>query len=217
MDVAACRGLGRREYFVERYFRTDDDDYGPMFSVNVGLLPQFEAKVLEDRGQTEIVQDRDGAIAEQLKAEHGASIPRYLRYAVETRADWERLRDERLNPDHPERLPCHLDALARRLADADYPITVRLGSLYGWPRNWLGVERLSMTLYDDPALIEEMLEHLIVLTLAVLGKLAGHGLRIHRADWWEDMCFRSGPLILPRMFARLMAPRYRRITDFLRR
>ena len=37
-----------------------------------------------------------------------------------------------------------------------------------------------------------------------------------RADWWEDMCFRSGSLLSTKLFARLMVPRYKRITDFLR-
>lgn len=217
MDVASCMGLGRKTYWLEHYFDTDDAGYGPTLNINVGLLPMFEEVVLEERGEVQIVQDRDGAICEQLRPELGASIPRYLRYAIQTRADWEKMRDERLNPDHPERLPRYLDALAGRLRDADYPIIVRLGSLYGWIRNWMGVENLSLTLYDDRPWVEEMMEHLTRLTLAVLERLAGRGFVIDRADWWEDMCYRSGSLISPRMFAQLMVPRYRRITDFLRR
>ena len=217
MDVRACNGLGRKTYYVEQYFNTDDAEYGPTLNVNVGLLPMFEEIVLEERGDSQIIQDRDGAICEQLRPELGASIPRYLRYAIQTRADWEKMRDERLNPDHPERLPRYLDALARRLRDADYPVVVRMGSLYGWIRNWMGVENLSLALYDDPSWVEAMMEQLTRLALGVLEKLAGRWFVIDRADWWEDMCYRSGSLLSTRMFARLMVPRYKRITDFLRR
>jgi uroporphyrinogen decarboxylase len=34
--------------------------------------------------------------------------------------------------------------------------------------------------------------------------------------FWEDMCYRNGPLISPPMFRRFMLPRYRRITDLAR-
>jgi uroporphyrinogen decarboxylase len=34
--------------------------------------------------------------------------------------------------------------------------------------------------------------------------------------FWEDMCYRSGPLISPDMFREFMLPRYRRITDLAR-
>ena len=167
---------------IRDYFGTDDDEYGPGLPIKVGLEPRFERTILENRGTHHIIQDEDGAISEQLKPELGASIPRYLRYAIESRADWERMRDERLDPNHPGRIPRYLDALVRRLDHR-----------------------------------EEMMEHLTQLTLTVLGKLAGKGLEIDRGDWWEDMCYNHGPLISPRLFAELMVPRYKRITDYLRR
>jgi uroporphyrinogen decarboxylase len=34
--------------------------------------------------------------------------------------------------------------------------------------------------------------------------------------FWEDMCYKGGPLISPKMFREFMLPRYRRITDFAR-
>jgi uroporphyrinogen decarboxylase len=196
---------------LEPWFNTDDQLFGPGLPLNVGLLPAFERKVLEDKGTHWILQDGDGAISEQMKPEYGASIPHYLRYAIETRADWERLRDERLNPDHPDRLPPYLDARIRRLRNRDYPLSLWLGSLYGWVRNWMGVERISLMVYDDRPLVEEIMEHLTQLTLTVLGKLAGKGLEVDQGDWWEDMCYNHGSLLSPRVFAELMVPRYKRI------
>ena len=163
---------------VDAYFGTDSADYGPGLWIAVGLLPGFEPQVLEERGTHQIVLDGDGALVEQLNPELGASIPRYIRYAIESRADWERLRDERLDPAHPERVPRYLDALVRRLRERDYPLSLYLGSIYGWIRNWVGVERLSLLLYDDRPLVEEMMEHLTRLTLSVLEQLAGRGIEV---------------------------------------
>ena len=216
MDVASCKGMGRDVYWMDRYFGTDEAEFGPALNINVGMLPLFDELVLEDRGQTEIIQDKDGATAEQLKAQYGASIPRYIRYAIRSRADWDQVKAERLDPEHPERIPQNLDVLVRRFNAAGYPIVARMGSLYGWIRNWMGVENVSVMLYDDFALVEDMMEHITCLSLRVLEKLAGRGLVIDMTHWWEDMCYNAGSLLSPRMFRQMMVPRYQRITDFLK-
>ena len=36
------------------------------------------------------------------------------------------------------------------------------------------------------------------------------------AQFWEDMCYRQGPLISPALFREFMLPRYRRITEAIR-
>ena len=87
---------GREEDYWQafhQYFRVDEAGYGPGPWVDVGLLPGFEHKVLEEKGDHVVVRDGDGAIAEMMRPELGASIPRYLRHAIETRADWEKMRD----------------------------------------------------------------------------------------------------------------------------
>jgi len=200
---------------INQYFHTDDTEYGPGPWLHLGLLPGFEYKVLEERGDHIIVQDGDGAIAEMVRPELGASIPRYLRYAIETRRDWERVRNERLNPDTPGRVPDNLDELCKLTYDATYPVGIGGGSLYGWLRNWMGVERISIAIIEDPEWVEEMMEHLTQLWLKLYEKIAGR-CKIDISHWWEDMCYNKGPLISPRAFRRLMVPRYKRVTDFLR-
>lgn len=197
---------------LERYFDVDGSEFELGLPVNVGLCPPIEEEVLEDRDTHVIIRDADGAICEQLKPEHGASIPRYLCYMIEGRRDWERLRDERLDPHDPARLPADLGALGRRMLEAGYPIVVECGSLFGWIRNWMGIERLSILLYDDPALIEEIVEHLTQIALATHASLSDALPCVDLGFWWEDMCYNHGPLISPREFGRLWVPRYRRIT-----
>jgi hypothetical protein len=200
---------------INQYFHTDDTEYGPGPWLHMGLLPGFEYKVLEEKGDHIVVQDGDGAIAEMVRPELGASIPKYLRYAIETRKDWEKIRDERLNPDTPGRVPENIDELCKLTFDADYPIGIGGGSLYGWLRNWMGVENISIAIIEDTQWVEEMMEHLTQLWLHLYEKIAGK-CKIDISHWWEDMCFNKGPLISPKMFKQLMVPRYKRVTDFLR-
>ena len=206
-----------RHDVLTRYFHTDDEEYGPSPWVDVDLRPGFEWEVVEEKGDTQVVRDNDGALCERMRPELGASIPRYIRYAIETRKDWEKIRDERLRIDDPGRVPADLGETCRKCRDADYPIVVWAGAVYGWLRNWMGVERISEAFMEEPDWIAEMMEHLTALRLAMFGKLAAAGARIDRVDWWEDMCFKTGPLISPAMFVKFMVPHYRRTTEFTRR
>jgi len=202
---------------LDRYFNTDlFQNRGPNLGLQFGVFPHFETKVLKDRGTTLIIQDSDGVICEKLKK--GASIPRYIRFPIENRGDWEKFRNERLDPEVPGRLP---DDIEKRIQgcsdDRNHIVCLDQGSIYGWIRNWMGVENLSLALYDDFAWVEEMMEYLTQLQLTVLKRLAAVSngrLTADSSHWWEDMCYNMGPLLSPKMFAELMVPRYRRVTDY---
>ncbi|MCL2741897.1 MAG: uroporphyrinogen decarboxylase family protein [Oscillospiraceae bacterium] len=200
---------------MPKYFGTEDwDSFG--IHCDCGLLPGFKHEIVEERGDHIIKRDGDGALVEMIRPELGASIPRYIRHAVETREDWERLKRERLDPDSPGRVPEDLGEVRRKAALSDRPVTVGAGSLYGFIRNWMGFENLSYAVHDDPEWVEEMMEHMAELAMANLRKLAAAGIKADICSWWEDMCYNTGPLLSPDHFRRWMVPRYRRVTDFLR-
>ena len=203
---------------LDTTFETDSAEFELPSGLGVlpGLCPPFEQKVVEERGDIQIYQDAYGGLVERLRPELGETIPRGLRRAIESRADWERIRDERLDPDHPDRIPFDLEQAGAIFAAATTPVILRGISLFGWLRCWMGLERISLVLYDDPAWIEEMMEHLACVFMSVLERLAGK-VKVDVCAWWEDMCYKSGPLISPKMFNRLMLPRYKRLTDFLQR
>jgi len=76
-------------------------------------------------------------------------------------------------------------------------------------------------LYDDRALVEEMVEALAQCILVPLGKALAiarrEGVTFDYAGMWEDICFNRGPLIAPKMFREICGPWYRKITDLLAR
>ena len=201
---------------IPQHFRTDDVGHGPNLGLNIGLCPGFEYAVLEEKGDHLVVQDGDGAIAEMIRPELGASIPHYLRHSLATRADWEKIRDERLNPATAERISDDLDDWCRDSLATQYPTQLGCGSVYGWLRNWMGVENISFAIAEDPEWVGEMMRHLTDLKLKLFEKLAGK-CRIDLGLWWEDMCFNMGPLVSPRWFQQYMVPEYQRVTEFLRR
>jgi hypothetical protein len=68
----------------------------------VDLWPFFEEEILEDKGDTEIVRDRDGVVLERGKIM--GAIPRHLDHLLKDRQSWEEHYKPRMCPDHPERI-----------------------------------------------------------------------------------------------------------------
>jgi hypothetical protein len=198
---------------VERHLGLEGISLIPDLPVQNGAYPPFEEKVLEIRGSRRIVLNEDGVLCEMTESD--TSIPRYLRYTIESRADWERLKRERLDPETPERIGDIARAVAEARA-AGFPIRFNAGSLYGWLRNWMGLEAFSVALLGEGAWVEDMMEHLTLLTLVLIEKSL-FGAAADVAWWWEDMAYNHGPLLSPRLFRQLMVPRYARITAALRR
>ncbi len=184
---------------------------------NVGLLPAFESKVLEDRGDHEVIQDGNGVTL--LRKKTMGSIPMHLGHTLTDRASWEKHFKPRLVADEPQRLPKNLEERRKVWNDphCPYPRTAWGGSLYGWIRDWMGMENVSYIVYDDPALFEEMVTTLADVTVHVLTKLFEMGAHFDACSMWEDMCYRAGPLLSPEHFKKYLVPHYKRITGLLRK
>lgn len=198
---------------VERYLGLEGVEIIPWLPVKNGLFPRFDYRVLEDGSDYRIYQNEEGIICQSPK--FGETIPRYLKFGIETRDDWERYRTERLDPNFAERIGDVRAAIAEA-HNTGMPIRFDAGSLYGVLRNWMGVENLSIAIMTDRDWVEEMMEHLTQLTLQLIEQSLP-GIRVDMAWWWEDMCYNRGPLISPKLFQELMVPRYKRITAALQK
>jgi len=189
--------------------------------VDIGLRPCFQDKQVADEGETEVVMDAAGVTFRRRK--FLGTIPHYIDWTLKDRKSWREHFAWRLDPDTPGRIPETWVADCRRHADAqrDYPLGISGGSLYGWLRNWMGVENLSLQIYDDPTLFPEMVETLGNLFCTVLERALKAakevGCTFDYASLWEDMCYNRGPLISPKLVRDVMGPSYRRLTDLLRR
>jgi len=119
----------------------------------------------------------------------------------------------RLDPSHPERYPADWDERVKAWADPNRDKVITLpcgrlcGSLYGWLRNWMGVEELSLVVYDDPAWFEEMVTTVADCIVGVMARVLEAGGRFDACALWEDMCYNGGLLLSPKHFKQFLAPR----------
>ncbi len=175
-----------------------------------GLFPPFEEEVIEETDDAKVIRQTDGVVAKHWK--NKSCIPHYIDFTLKGEEGWDEYK-RRLQPD-PARIRADLDEQIEKALASDVPISVGTGSMIGWIRDWMGVENLALFAYDDRELLAEM-----VMTIAdlqvwsleqVLPKITPD------CGWgWEDICFRTGPLISPDIFAEVVVPGYRKIADTL--
>ncbi len=173
------------------------------------MYPRFERQVIEDRGETVIIRNEEGLLAETPKDGH-ETIPHFLQSSVTTPDDWKRLKEERFRRDDPARR-VDVAALQRQHPESrDYPLGVHCSSMIGRIRDILTFEGLAYACFDYPDMVEDMVETYCVLVEDYLDQVLPH-LTFEFASGWEDICFKSGPLVTLDFFKSVVAPRYKRI------
>jgi len=181
--------------------------------VDLGLVPGFKAETLEENETYEIYRRSDGVIAKKIKeGDLGARMPQWLSFPLETRRDWEENIKPRLNPASPCRYPLYWEERVRTWQTRDYPLSISGGSIFGWLRNWMGMERICKTMYDDPAWMHEMMDYIAEFVVTTVTKAISE-VDVDLVFMWEDMAYVAGPLISPAMFREFMLEPYKRITS----
>lgn len=176
---------------------------------NTWMSPPFEAKILERRGEYNILINADGLLAE-VPADGHDTIPHYLKSSIVTPDDWKRCKEERFRRDDPAR-KIDIEALKKRHpADRDYPLGVWAGSMIGRIRDMLTFEGLAYAVYDYPEMVEDMVETSCQQVEDALDQLLPH-FRFDFASGWEDICFKNGPIVSVDFFRDVVMPRYKRI------
>ncbi len=176
---------------------------------SVWMSPPFESKIIERRGDVNIMINGDGLLAE-IPADGHDTIPHYLKSSIVTPEDWKRCKEERFRRGAPER-KLDIEALKKQHpADRDYPLGVSCGSMIGKVRDMLTFEGLAYAVYDYPEMVEDMVETSCLLVEDALDQLLPH-FEFDYASGWEDICFKNGPIVSVDFFRDVVMPRYKRI------
>ena len=188
--------------------------YGIEYRQMTPVVPNYEPRIISEDEHTITYINGDGQTMKSLK-DASFRMPMYLDWPVKDRASWTKYK-KRLDPNTPERWPAEWDAYAQELnkLGEETPIALGVGSFFGFLREWVGSERLLYMFYDDPGLIEDMMEQVLYLETEVIKRVV-KDIRVDLATFWEDMCYKAGPLISPAMVRKFMMPRYKKITDLL--
>ncbi len=187
----------------------DFDPYVTSPQVQMGIYPKFEAKVLEDDGNTVISQDEDGVIKRDRKDR--ASMPEYLAYPVKNWKTWEEHK-ARFDPDTPGRFPPNWEEEKNKVRDFPGLVTVTPFpyGFFGGARTMMGAEECLIACALEPELIQDISETFFKLWYKLLERMLGD-VRLDAIFFWEDMAGKQGSLISPAMFRQFMTPYYRKL------
>jgi len=191
-------------------------DYGRGFFISAELLfyPLYEPEVVRREGDKIYSRNKWGGL--ELRQEGSELMPLTLEGAVKDRRTWDAAR-ERLAGHTAGRLPRNIADMGKKAAESGLPVyTGDLpGGFFGGLREIMGFENLIFMFYDDPALLNEILDTVCELWIGVYTEIQKH-VKLDYLFIWEDMCSKNGPLISPALFREFLLPRYKRLTDAVR-
>ena len=176
------------------------------------FLPCFEDKVLEDRGEYELVQDFAGRHVLCFKGRRSGFMPEYLDHPVKDWKTWEENVKWRLDPATPERYADLETPMAKAAAAAaeGRVIVQHIAGGYMYLRSLIGPMDLLYAFYDQPDLVHDCMKAWYELAEAVTSKHQQY-VTIDQVFFGEDICYKNGPLISPEMIREFLFPYYQQI------
>jgi hypothetical protein len=202
-----------------------DFSWSQTFKPCYNLNPPFPRTILEEKddGTMKLINE-DGVVV--IEKRGVVSIPTEVDHFFKGRKEWDEEFKEKLQYSAQRYLNSPVPAKDCMLTlnkggmvyllDRDNrktPLGLHGGSLLGFIRNFVGVENLSYLTVDDPDLLQEMIDTVGDLNYRVIESVLKTGAQFDYLHFWEDICFKNGPLVNPALFEESVGPHYKKITD----
>lgn len=203
-----------------------DCNFSSCFNPQTGLHPGFESRVVKTLpdGSRHIL-NRDGVVV--LESPGGTGIPAEIDHLFKGRPEWEEHYKHRyqFHPGRVSESPVRSDGKMipfegggldfLRSDQRDYWYGLHCGSLFGQIRDVIGVENCAYLYADDEGLFDEVIQTVGEVCYQSVKTTLSAGAKFDFAHFWEDLCYKNGPLITPSVFYEKVGPQYKRITDLL--
>ena len=213
----AARGdgsVGQRE--LDKILGWDCNWSNNVGTVN-GLHPSFERKVLEtlpDGSQRVLTSV---GVIERIKPGI-ISIPSEDDYLLKDREAFEAEFKPRMQYSD---IRVNIPGIAKKLEEKrqyDAPVGLAIGSVMGKIRDMTTVVGMSYLMYDeDEDLFADIVDTYAEMQYKCVEKVLESGLQFDFAHYWEDICFKNGPLLSPELFDELCAKHYKKRNDLCRK
>ncbi len=173
------------------------------------LIPGFETKVLEVLPDgSRRVQNADGVI-ERVKP-GVTSIPSEDDYLLKDRESFEKYYKPKMQ-FFSERVDVEFYKKFNDIRPYDVPVGLHLGSVMGNIRNITTVIGMSYLIYDeDEELFADIVDTYAEMQYKCAEAILQTGAKFDFAHYWEDICFKNGPLLSPDLFDGLCAKHYKK-------
>lgn len=190
--------------------------------VDFRMIPQFEEKVIEHRGDSLLVQDWKGNVCEIsdqfdlecLRSPIDFVTRKWIKCPVERWEDWEQMKS-RYDPSDPARFPSDFKQRCRILAEQDRVVSVFFNGPFMQLREWLGFENLCLAFIEKPDLVRDMLGFWRAFISRLLEKTLAD-LPLDYVHISEDMAYKGKSMISPAMVREFISPVWQEWADIVR-
>lgn len=186
--------------------------YASNWCVNTGLFPALEEKTIRTDGEGEYVSDSVGVI--HYRKKDIVSIPVEVDYLLKDRETFESVFKPRMRFT-PQRF---IDSCLPRIeSEWETPKGLYAGSAFGEIRNMLTVIGMSYMMCDDYDLFKEIIHTYQDMQYESVKYVLEQGYSFDFLHFWEDICFKNGPLISPAIFEELTGEYYHRMSELAKK
>ena len=175
------------------------------------MSPFFEEKIVERTDKYEYVKVGNGEIRMYPIGKRDGVMPMFVRAAVTNREDWLKTFKPRFDTQTPERwigFEIKLSETEKHVKSGNAVFSYNSGAGYWFLRELLGPVGLLYAFYDEPGMIHDMMETWLKLSVETAVRVYDR-LPFFRIFLNEDIAFKTGPLISPKMFQKFLMPYYR--------
>lgn len=176
------------------------------------FVPAFEEKLIEDRGDTEVVRDAAGRHVLFFKNRRCGFMPEYIGHPVRDLKSWSEDVKWRLDPAAPGRFAGLEERMAQAQAAAAQGLILSQGLIGGYMylRSLIGPGDLLFMFYDHPEIIHDCMRAWLRLADAVIAEHQRH-VTLDEFFLAEDICYNHGSLISPEMIKEFLFPYYQQV------
>ena len=177
-----------------------------------GFSPGFESKIIEDRGDHEVVQDGAGRHVLCFKGRRSGFMPTYLDHPVKDWKTWEENVKWRMDPATPARFENLEERMTNSKAAAAEGKMIVQGLVGGYMylRSLIGPEDLFYFFYDKADLVKDCMQRWFDLADPIIAKHQEY-VSLDEVFFGEDICYNHGPLISPDMMREFLLPYYEQL------
>lgn len=189
-----------------------DFNFTPTIHPKNSLEPKFEEKLLE------ILPDGSHRVQSSLglieRVKPGIeSIPSEDDYLLKDRKVFEELYKPKMQ-FNLDRVNIEYFSKINETMTQDEPIGLHIGSVLGEIRDMVSVVGMSYLMYDDDEdLFADIIDTYADMQYECVKKVLETGAKFDYVHYWEDICFKNGPLISPTKFDELCGKHYKKRND----
>lgn len=186
--------------------------------IEAPFIPWFDIKILEDRGDYELVQDIAGRKVLYFKGRRDGFMPEYEDHPVKDFETWERLCKWRLNPkdnNRFERINKSVKKVIEMQKKGIIIAQIAVGG-YMYLRSLMGPLELLYMFYDNPALIHDCMKSWFDVADATIA----YKQKFYNIDEFmllEDICYNRDSLISPDMIREFLFPYYSQLIENIKK